>query len=467
MTLTPLDSTRGDTSRSSLLAGVMERIRAEKITHVYLQYTSVPGRLMGKVIPAPHFARVAEDGLAWTYLSAGGFAGAVNGELIGPTGAVAKEGLLLPDLATFQPSPWDPEVAWVFCDHFHRPDDADMPGAVVGGDCRANLKRLDTAFREEFGLELKSGCEPEMSWFPDVNTIAASVSHLPAHISTAYHIGHIERMSPILKRLTLYAQQAGLDMIQADYEDPGQIEMNFMFGPCLLTADRLITYRQICMQVAREFGVFATFMPKPLLGVMANGCHHHLSLWRGEESAFGVSATTVSDIGRWAIGGLLTHARGMSAVVAQTVNSYVRYWDTGLFAPTAPLWGYDNRLCIARVLPGRVEYRAPDASCNPYLTHAVMLAAIADGIRNQIDPGPPAPDDAAALALDGALAERFSPLPRTLDEAVGAFEEDEVIRSALPPELCDTFLAIKRDEWQRACGTVTDWQRETYLRYLP
>jgi glutamine synthetase len=467
MTSTPLERTLSDASRPSLVAGILERIRNEKITHVYLQYVSVPGRLMGKVIPAAHFERVADSGLAWTYLSAGGFAGAVNGEVIGPTGAVAKEGLLLPDLTTFRTSPWDAEVAWLFCDHFRHPDDAAMPGAVVDGDCRANLKRCVAGFREEFGLELMSGCEPEMSWFPNSSAIDVSVSHLPAHISTAYHIGHIERMRPILKRVTLYAQRAGLDMIQADYEDPAQVEMNFMFGPCLHTADRLVTFRQVCVQVAREFGVFATFMPKPLLGVMANGCHHHLSLWNGEESLFSGSVGAVSDLERWSIGGLLTHARGMSAIVAQTVNSYVRYWDTGLFAPTAPLWGYDNRLCIARVLSGRVEYRAPDASCNPYLTHAVMLAAIADGIRNQIDPGPPAPDDAAALERDKKLAERFPPLPRTLDEAIGAFEEDEVIHDALPTELCDTFVSIKRDEWQRACGAVTDWQRDTYLRYLP
>ena len=125
-----------------------------------------------------------------------------------------------------------------------------------------------------------------MSWFPDADSITASISKLPAHVGTPYHIGHIEEMRPILKRVTRYGQEMGLDMIQADYEDPGQVEMNFLFGPCVETADRLTTFRQICMQVAKEFGVLATFMPKPVPGIMANGCHHHLSLWRGEEPGF-------------------------------------------------------------------------------------------------------------------------------------------------------------------------------------
>ena len=186
---------------------------------------------------------------------------------------------------------------------------------------------------------MQTGCEPEMSWFPSADEITAGISTLPGHISTAYHIGHLEQIRPILKQVTTYGQALGLDMIQADYEDPGQIEMNFMFGAALETADRLVTFRQICMQVAREFGVLATFMPKPVPGIMANGCHHHLSLWDGDRSMLVDAGTSqLNDLGRHAAGGLLAHARGMSAICAPTVNSYARYWDAGLFAPTLPVW---------------------------------------------------------------------------------------------------------------------------------
>ncbi|MEA2180525.1 MAG: glutamine synthetase [Solirubrobacteraceae bacterium] len=462
--MSALDDTLNESSRDAMLRDIDARIREYDVKHVYLQYVSVPGRVMGKAIPARHFERIAHSGLAWTYLSAGGFTVDVHGDLIGPSAAAVAEGLLIPDLGTFEVLPWDTDVARVFCGHFHRPDDEHRPGAIVLGDCRANLKRVHADFTAELGAELRSGCEPEMSWFPDRGTISASISKLPAHVGTAYHIGHIEEMRPILKRVTRYGQAMGLDMIQADYEDPGQIEMNFAFGDCLTTADRLTTYRQICMQVAKEFGVLATFMPKPVPGIMANGCHHHLSLWRGDEPAFAdPRGTGINDLARRAIGGLLDHARGMSAIVAPTVNSYARYWDVGQYAPSAPVWGNDDRQCIVRVLGNRMEYRAPDASCNPYLTHAVLLAAMRDGIAREIDPGPPNP---AETVVDPADA-RFPLLPRTLGEALDALAEDPVVRAALPGEIHDTFVAIKQDEWHRACGAVTEWHREMYLDHIP
>jgi glutamine synthetase len=464
MAVTALEDTLNQRERADQLREIDARIREHDVKHVYLQYTSVPGRVMGKVIPARHFERIAESGLAWTYLSAGGFHMDLDGAVLGPSQTAVAEGLLIPDLATFQVLPWDTDMARVFCDHFHRLDDAERPGEVVLGDARANLKRLHAEFQADFGLEMKTGCEPEMSWFPSKDSITAEISHLPDHVGTAYHIGHLERMRPILKRVTQYGQAMGLDMIQADYEDPGQVEMNFAFGSCVETADRLTTYRQICMQVAKEFGVFATFMPKPVPGIMANGCHHHISLWRGDEPAMVDSgAKELNQLGLWVLGGLLEHSRGMTALVAPTVNSYARYWDVGQFAPTVPVWGYDDRACIVRVLGARAEFRAPDASCNPYLTHSAILAAIRDGIERKIDPGPAHEQEAPIKVEDCA----FGLLPKTLGEALEAYEADEVIRAALPEDVHRTFLEIKRDEWQRACGAVTDWHRDMYLTYLP
>jgi glutamine synthetase len=459
-----LDETLGESARSTALREVAARIQEHGVRHVYLQYTSVPGRVMGKVVPAAHFERIAEKGLNWTYLSAGGFTIDQGGNVLGPSAAACAEGLLVPDLATFQVLPWDREIARVFCDHFHGPDDPDRPGAVVRGDSRANLKSVHAELETELDLALRTGCEPEMSWFPDAGSITASISKLPAHVGTPYHIGHIEEMRPILKQVTRYGQEMGLDMIQADYEDPGQIEMNFLFGPCVETADRLTTFRQICMQVAKEFGVFATFMPKPVPSIMANGCHHHVSLWRGDTPAIENSdGRSLNDIGRWVIGGILKHSRGMTAIVAPTVNSYARYWDVGQFAPSVPVWGYDHRQCIVRVLGDRAEFRAPDASCNPYLSHAVLLAAMRDGITNQVDPGEPHVED----DFPDPEQARFPLLPRTLGEALEALADDEVVRGAMPDELYDTFVAIKSDEWARSCGAVTEWDRETYLSYLP
>jgi glutamine synthetase len=268
-------------------------------------------------------------------------------------------------------------------------------------------------------------------------------------------------MRPVIKQVTRYGQAMGLDMIQADYEDPGQIEMNFGFGAALATADRLTTYRQICIQVAKEFGMLATFMPKPFTGVMANGCHHHLSLWKDDQCLYEGSDGKLNQLGRRSIAGIVTHARGMSALVAPTVNSYARYWDVGMFAPSLPTWGLENRQCMVRVLGTRLEYRAPDAACNPYLTHAAIVAAMRHGLEAELSPGPEFVADRAAPECP------FDPIPRTLGEALDALRADRVVCDALGPELLETFLDAKTDEWHRACGAVTDFDRAMYLNYIP
>lgn len=459
MITTSLEDTLNESSRDATLREVVARIREHDVKHVYLQYVSIQGRVMGKVIPASHLERVCEQGMPWTYLSAGGFAESRHGRPIGPSAVELNEGVLIPDLSTFQILPWDGDMARVFCDHFHRPDDEERPGAPALSDSRLNLKRILGDFEAALGYEMRTGCEPEMSWFPD-GVVAAPAMNLPVNVGPSYHLGEVERMRGVIKQVTRYGQAMGLDMIQADYEDPGQIEINFGFGPALLTADRLVTYRQICVQVAHEFGMLATFMPKPVMGIMANGCHHHISLWRGDECVFEGADGQLNELGRHAIGGLLTHARGMSAIVAPTVNSYARFWEVGLFAPSTPTWGHENRQCLVRVLGSRMEYRGPDASCNPYLSHAVIASAVRAGIEQHLSPGP-------ALETGQASENRFGEIPKTLAEALVALQDDPVVVGSMSSELLDTFVELKTDEWQRACAQVTDWDRDMYLRYVP
>jgi glutamine synthetase len=301
-----------------------------------------------------------------------------------------------------------------------------------------------------------------MSWFESRDAIDTSFSRYTDFISPAYSVRHLELMGDVVRKITEYGAAMGFEMIQADYEDTGQLECNFMYDTCLATADRLVTYRQICVQVAGELGLVATFMPKPVAGVMGNGCHHHMSFWRGDENAFhDISSSKRQNLtqdGLHAIGGLLTHACGLSALLAPTVNSYKRNLSD-------PTWGYDNRMCAIRALDARIELRSADATCNPYLSHLGILAAVKDGLDKGIDPGP---------AQEGLMPEEssnggpgFAPLPITLGDALEAFEADEVLTSALSPELAQLFVEIKRDEWMRFCAAVTDWDVNTYLNYLP
>jgi glutamine synthetase len=266
-----------------------------------------------------------------------------------------------------------------------------------------------------------------------------------------------------------YGQALGLDMIQGDHEDaPGQIELNFNFDRAEQTADNLSTYRQVCRQVGRELGAFPCFMPKPFMGVSANGCHHNISLWRGDENAFMPETDDnqlPSQIGLYAIGGILEHLSALTAVTASTVNSYRRLWDTGFWAPVFADWGFQNRTTALRVsAPGRFEYRSVDSAVNPYLSMAALIHAMWDGIERKLDPGQPEERNIYAAMEAG---KQVNKIPMTFGDALDALEADDVIKKALPGEMYTVFMHYKRDEWERYCATVTDWDVQEYLDVLP
>jgi len=209
-------------------------------------------------------------------------------------------------------------------------------------------------------------------------------------------------------------------------------------------------------------------MPKPFMGVSANGCHHNISLWQGEENVFlpeGDNPRMPSKLGLAAIGGVLEHLNALTCLTAPTVNSYRRLWDTGFWAPLYADWGYQNRTTALRVSsPDRFEYRSVDSAVNPYLSMAGLIKAMGDGIRRNLDPGPPEERNIYQALAEGKEVHK---IPMTLGEALAALETDEVIKSALPGDMYRVFRHYKRDEWERFCATVTDWDVQEYLDILP
>ncbi|MDV3130065.1 glutamine synthetase family protein [Mycobacterium sp. 21AC1] len=458
MTTTPLDRHRHTNTSDPRADGIAATIADRGVEFIYYQVPTLTGRTVSKVVPAQHLTRNLEKGVQFHRTAMTDLHTDRTGQLLGG-GVQAAELTAIPDLDTFAVMPWDTSVARFYCTAYEPDHIADIGGNYLALDTRAALHRAHAAFTEETGLVLKTGCEPEMTWYGP----GMEVTVRPGG-STAYQTANLEVMRPIYKLVISYARALGLDMIEGDYEDPGQLELNWLYDDCTTTADRLITYRQICHQVARETGVKASFMPKPAQGSMGNGCHHNLSLWDGAENVMaepGRRDLHLSKTGLHALGGILAHAAGSTAIMASTVNSYKRFWDDGQFAPTTANWGMDNKTCTVRLSAvGRLEYKIPDASVNPYLSHTALLAAIKDGIDNAIDPG----DPQVGSSYDGkGLHAR---LPLTLGEAVTTLNDDPVIRGCLPAELVDQYTAVKFDEWARACGAVTDFDREMYLEYL-
>jgi glutamine synthetase len=475
--------------RDELVKQVRGKIKDLGIQYIYYQFISVTGRIVGKGVPADHWEAISEKGIQLVYGSTANLAMDRHRNYIG-YGPEAAELVAIPDPETFVQLPWDKRVARVFCTCFRNREEPVDPGAFLTSDCRGNLKRIHAQFQQDHnGLHLRHGCEPEMMWLKrDADGKPAGGVTKP----NCYHIDQFEELRPVFLKVIEYSRAMGLDMIQGDHEDaPGQLELNFTFDDALRTSDRLVTYRQICAQVAREFNLIACFMSKPFMGVSASGCHHNLSLWYGgsetinqlgaeslpgmagafsyrkggENTFLPVDSEKPGPIGLNCIGGVIEHLGALTAIGSSTVNSYRRLWDTGLWAPVYADWGYQNRTCGLRVsAPGRFEYRAVDSMVNPYLMAAGLLKAFDDGIKRQLDPGEPEQRNIYEAMESGKTVKK---LPMSLGEALDRLAADDVIKSAMPGEMYQVYSWYKRDEWERFLATTTNWDLETYLDCLP
>jgi glutamine synthetase len=463
---TALEEFLAQDGRDDAVERVRRQIDESGVTYIYYQFVSVTGRIMGKGAPAAHWERFAAKGFQLVYGSTANLFIDRHGDYIG-YGPESRELVGLPDVETFCVLPWDPKTARVFCTLFRGREEENDPGGYLTSDCRGNLKRIHREFEAETGLHLRVGTEPEMMWLklnPD-GTPSVEGKTKPY----CYHIDQFSELQPVIHKVIEYATAMDLDMIQGDHEDaPGQLELNWQFDRAEATADRLTTYRQICRQVGREMGAFPCFMPKPFMGVSANGCHHNISLWRGDENTFMPETADTqkpSELGLYAIGGIIEHLGALTAITASTVNSYRRLWDTGFWAPVFADWGFQNRTTALRVsAPGRFEYRSVDSAVNPYLSMAVLIAAMRDGIDRKLDPGEPEERNIYDAMESGKQVKK---IPMTFGAALDALEADDVVRSALPGDMYRVFMHYKRDEWERHCAQVSDWDVKEYLDVLP
>jgi glutamine synthetase len=492
--MTDLELHLNEPGRAELVKEVARKIEALGVTYVYYQFISVTGRVVGKGIPGRHWERLAEKGFQLVYGSTANLFVDRHGDYIG-YGPEASELVGLPDPDTFCQLPWDKRVARVFCRLYRNREERENPGQALTSDCRGNLHRIHKEFQDKQGLDMRCGTEPEMMWLKKGEDGQPNGGVTKPN---CYHIDQFEELRPVFMKVIEYSEQMGLDIIQGDHEDaPGQLELNTQFDDVLRNADRLTTYRQICAQVAREFGLIACFMSKPFMGVSASGCHHNMSLWRGGEEVFkpelagktdelpgmpgcftyreGGENTFMPDpsidermpgpIGLNCIGGVIKHLPALTSIGSSTVNSYRRLWDTGFWAPIFADWGYQNRTCALRVsAPGRFEYRSVDSMVNPYLMGAALLMAMGDGIDKDMDAGEPEERNIYAAIEAG---KDVTKLPMTLGDALKELAKDEIVKSAMPGEMYTVFEHYKRDEWERFNHTVTDWDLETYLDCLP
>lgn len=422
-----------------------DRLRAAGVHTLLVQFTDVHGTAKGKLVPLSH----QDDVLA----TGAGFAGpSIWGTGLPRTGP-RSEYYARGDAATALPLPWMPGVARIVGDGFvdGRPFEA-CPRQVL----RRAVDRL-----AERGWTMRTGIEPEFfllkrspegGWAP-----ADDADRLD---KPSYDLKSLPRQAGFLHALRGALEAAGLDVLQLDHEDAhGQYEVNFAHDEALASADHVMLFKLAAHALAEARGMVFSMMPKPFANQPGSGLHFHVSLWERGRPVEGAA--------KHFIAGVLAHAPALAALAAPTVNSYKRLTvgeslSGTTWAPASIAHGPNNRTALVRTLPGRFEWRLPDASANPYLATAALIAAGLDGVDRRLDPGPATTDDLFVMPQTEQRARGIGLLPQSLAEALAALEADEVVRGALGAELSAEFLRLKRAEWTEYARHVSAWEHDRY-----
>jgi glutamine synthetase len=282
-----------------------------------------------------------------------------------------------------------------------------------------------------------------------------NLGHKPRYKEGYFPVPPTDHFQDLRSEMILTMQRMGIEAEVQHHEvaTAGQAEIDMRFDTLLVMADKLMLYKYIVKSVANEAGCTATFMPKPLFDDNGSGMHVHQSLWNGSEPLFHEEGTyaNLSDLGRWYIGGLLTHAPSILAFAAPTTNSYKRLVP-GFEAPVNLVYSQRNRSAACRIpvyspspKAKRVEFRCPDPSCNPYLAFSAMLMAGLDGVANKIEPQAPVDHDLFEMPPE-ELA-KIAQVPGSLEEAMDALEADNdylKVGGVFTDDLIDTWVEYKR-----------------------
>ena len=434
---------------------VLRTVEERGIRFIRLWFTDVQGFLKSVSISPTELEVAFEEGMTFDGSSIDGYARIQEADML------AK-----PDPSTFAVLPWrsEQQVARMICD-IYTPE-----GEPFSGDPRIVLKRnLERA--SEMGYTFFAAPELEFFYFeddgphPQVLDRGGYFDLTPLDVAQEY------------RRKTINAlEQLGIPIEHSHHEvAPSQHEIIARYTDALTMADNIMTSRLTVKEVALQSGIYATFMPKPLEDYDGSGMHLHLSLFEGDVNAFHEPGTQggLSKVGQAFIAGLLKHAAEMTAITNQWVNSYKRL-VAGFDAPIYISWARNNQSALVRVpsvkkgkpTSVRVEYRAADAACNPYLALSVILAAGLTGVRQGYELPPEIAADIKQLTPAERAAAGARRLPETLSEALDLLEQSELVADALGEHVFDWFLRNKRAEWDQYQHHVSNFELDTYLPIL-
>ncbi len=440
---------------SDQITRIRDLIEQHDIRFIRLQFSDIVGISKQVTIPIQHWESALDHGVWFDGSSIEGYARIAESDMY-----------LIPDLTTFVLIPWESDLATarVICDV------QTVGGEPFPGDPRYVL-RQQTERAAEQGLTYNVGAELEFFLFqPHAD---GALLPLRPHDRAGYFDVSTDLSRSVRRKMVDALQEQGIQINATHHEGAtGQSEIDLQFDNALATADKIMVARETLKAVAQQNGLHCTFMPKPIAGVNGSGMHVHQSLAdldSGETAMYdGDDEYGLSQRARHFVAGQLAHARAITALLAPLVNSYKRFVP-GHEAPVYLSWGRTNRgalIRIPRVNPAlygstRCELRCPDASANPYLAFAVMLAAGLDGISAGLDPGAPVEEDLFRVDSARLGLER---LPTSLGDALAALQRDEIIQAALGQHVYERYVEAKSQEWDEYQLYVTQWELERYLR---
>lgn len=431
---------------------VMDYAAAHNVRFLRLQFTDILGVNKNVELPRSQFEKALSGDILFDGSSIEGFVRIEESDM-----------LLVPDISTFRVFPWgdpDSRVARLICD-VHRPD-----GSAFDGDPRQVLKR-QIARAADMGFVMNAGMEAEFFVFKTGQQALATVTQ---DVGSYFDLAPADLGEDARRAIVSALEQMGFEVEAAHHEVAhGQHEIDFRYADALTTADNIATFRFVVKYIANQFGLFASFMPKPIYGQNGSGMHTHQSLFRDGKNAFYApnAEWELSPVALHYIGGVLRHARGFCAVTNPLVNSYKRLVP-GFEAPVNVAWSMRNRSPLVRVParrgPGtRIEVRQPDPAANPYLALAVMLAAGLDGVATDADYREPVDTNIFEMSFREKRRLRIDDLPKDLNEACDELEKDDVIMAALGEHVAKHFLDAKRQEWREYISQVHQWELDRYL----
>lgn len=436
---------------------IMRLAEEEDVEFIRLQFTDIFGMLKNVAITSSQLKKALENRCMFDGSAIEGF---VRDE--------ETDMFLYPDLDTFEIFPWRPQqgkVARLICD-VYRPN-----GTPFEGDPRYVLRKaLNHA--KHLGYDFFVGPECEFFLFHlDEQGLPTTTTHEKAGY---FDVGPVDFAENVRRDIVLNLEEMGFEIEASHHEiAPGQHEIDFHYNEALITADNIMTFKMAVKAIAKRHGLHATFMPKPKEGVNGSGMHLNISLFneagqdvfedRRDVKGLGLSKTAYSFMA-----GVLKHVGGMALLTNPLVNSYKRLIP-GFDAPVYAGWtphsskGCLMRIPIARGKGTRVELRSPDSAMNPYLALAAILEAGLEGVEKNLELPEQVRENPFSMTKEEREAKGITRIPRTLGEAITAFECDPFIRRVLGEHIYSKYLEAKREEWQEFRAQVTNWELEQYL----